>query len=169
MGSSSYGPYVGISGGSQPYAEIYSVIPRVLSVDKENTTVYTKKNGYFHNPTSVHIEKSIKNGRIYLNNNKANGPKMYVLDKNGNMLIGLRINPNDGSNKAPHPTLIGGKNPKVKCAGMITFNKGKIVSINNESGHFRPNIKSMNKVYKYLKDLYKTNPEVFSKDFKWRK
>lgn len=91
-----------------------------------------------------------------------------MLDTNGNMIVGKRVNPNNGKGKAPHPTLIGGKNPKVQCAGMITFSKGKIIAVNNESGHFRPNIKSMEKVFDYLKKLKSKRPDLFSNKFKWR-
>ena len=93
----------------------------------------------------------------------------YVLDTKGDMIVGKRVNPYNNTGKAPHPTLIGGKNPKVQCAGMITFRKGKIISINNDSGHFRPDIKSMKKVYKYLKKLNNKRPDLFSNKFDWGK
>ena len=44
--------------------------------------------------------------------------------------------------KAPHPTLIGGT-PRVQAAGMIEFRGGKIFSIDNLSGHFKPNTQSL--------------------------
>lgn len=169
MGSGSYGPYSGTGSGSQPYAETYSVVPKELAVDKQNKNVYNNKTGYFKNPTATNIEKSIQNDKIYINGHVAHGPRMYVLNKNGDMILGVRYNPNDGSNKSPHPTLVGGKNPRVKCAGMVTFSKGKIIGINNMSGHFRPDIKSMGKVYGYLQKLQKKFPNVFSESFKMEK
>ena len=51
---------------------------------------------------------------------------------------------------------------------MIVFRKGKIASIDNQSGHFRPNQKSMEKVYNALRKLYENNPIVFDKGFRWR-
>lgn len=51
---------------------------------------------------------------------------------------------------------------------MIVFRKGKIASIDNQSGHFRPNSKSMDEVYRALESLYDTNPKVFMDSFKWR-
>jgi len=39
--------------------------------------------------------------------------------------------------------LIGGKNPEVSMAGMLHIHGGKIVSYDANSGHFKPNIKSM--------------------------
>lgn len=56
----------------------------------------------------------------------------------------------------------------MQCAGMISFHKGKIFSVNNDSGHFRPNQKSMEKVYNALRKLYENNPKVFDKGFRWR-
>lgn len=169
MGSNSYGPYAGTGGGSQPYAEAYSVVPKVLAIDKRNKNVYKVNKGYFRNPTAVNIENSNAYGKIIVGNKSAHGTMTYVLDINGNMIVGKRVNPYNSSSRAPHPTLIGGKNPKVKCAGMITFSKGKIVSIDNDSGHFRPNIKSMKKVYGYLEKLHSERPDLFSSKFKWRK
>ena len=65
--------------------------------------------------------------------------------------------------------MIGGKDPQVQCAGIITFKDGKIFSIDNQSGHYRPNIKSMAKVEAFLDKLYKENPLLFYKTSKWRK
>ncbi len=78
-------------------------------------------------------------------------------------------NPNDSSKRSPHPTLIGGKDPQVQCAGMITFKNGKIYSYDNSSGHFRPNSKSLPKVKAALDKLYKENPNLFDKGSEWRK
>ncbi len=85
------------------------------------------------------------------------------------MIFGKRQNPNNPNKRAPHPTLLGGKNPKVKCAGMIEIEKGKIVSINNESGHFKPNIKSMKEVDIFMNKLYEKHSTAFSNKSKWRK
>ena len=52
---------------------------------------------------------------------------------------------------------------------MITFSKGRIVSIDNKSGHFRPNIKSMVVVDAFMDRLFKDRPEVFDSKSKWRK
>ena len=91
------------------------------------------------------------------------------MDKEGNIIFGKRYNPNDGRKRAPHPTLIGGKDPEVQCAGMIQFKKGRIYSVDNQSGHYRPDIKSLDKVNAALDKLYKKNPELFAPDSKWRK
>lgn len=52
---------------------------------------------------------------------------------------------------------------------MITFKNGKIYSVDNQSGHFRPNVQSMSKVESALEKLYESNPNLFHKDSKWRK
>ncbi len=92
-----------------------------------------------------------------------------MLDKNDNIIIRKRKNPNDSSKRSPHPTLIGGKDPQVQCAGMIIFKNGKIYSYDNSSGHFRPNSKSLPKVKAALDKLYKENPNLFDKGSEWRK
>lgn len=80
--------------------------------------------------------------------------------KNLKNIIGRR----NGSNKfqTPHPSLIGGKNPIVRMAGMVDIRNGKIHSWDDRSGHFKPNIKSM----KYADEAFgKLSKEIFVKDF----
>lgn len=67
-----------------------------------------------------------------------------MVDENGVIIIGdraRRIKSLDGSLKykdgLPHPTLIGGRNPKVLAAGELYLKGGKVTWINNKSGHFR--------------------------------
>ncbi|MBQ8135241.1 MAG: hypothetical protein IJ192_12680 [Clostridia bacterium] len=173
MGSGSKGPY-GYSGsgnGSQPYAPTYHVVGEALEKDKTDPDIYDPRKGYFHNPTATSLADAVdENNRVVLDNNRQDGTITYVLDENGNIIIGKRVNPNhpEKNKRAPHPTLIGGKDPQVRCAGMISFHKGKIFSVNNDSGHFRPNQKSMEKVYNALRKLYENNPKVFDKGFRWR-
>lgn len=169
MGSGISGNYSGITQGSQPYAYSYQVTSELLEKDKEDPDIYNPVTGYFKNPTATDLEKSIKDNRIYIEDKKANGTMTYVMDQDGNIIFGIRKNPNNPQKRTPHPTLIGGTNPKVKCAGMITFSKGKIVSVNNNSGHFKPNIKSLEEVDKFMYKLCENNPELFDKKSKWRK
>lgn len=168
MGSGSGGPYSGTNGGSQPFADSYHVVKSEFTKDKADHDIYSPKTGYFKNPTAKNISESIKNNSVYIADNKANGQITYVLDKNNNLIIGKRYNPNNPNKRSPHPTLIGGKDPQVKCAGMITFKNGKIMSYNNSSGHYKPNSKSLNNVEKILNSLYKKDPGLFHKDSKWR-
>jgi hypothetical protein len=93
----------------------------------------------------------------------------FIMDKEGNIIFGKRYNPNNPDKRAPHPTLLGGKDPQVQCAGIIVFRKGRILSVDNQSGHFRPDIKSLGKVDAALQKIYNNNPNLFDKDSKWRK
>ncbi len=173
MGSGSNGPYgsnnSGFS-GSQPYAPTYHVVDTALENDKTDPDIYNPQKGYFHNPTATSLDDAIDVNRVVVDGKRQDGAITYVLDENDTIIIGKRVNPNhpEKHKRAPHPTLIGGKDPQVQCAGMITFHKGRIFSVDNNSGHFRPNKKSMEKVFNALKKLYDTNPEVFDKGFKWR-
>jgi hypothetical protein len=58
----------------------------------------------------------------------------------------------------PHPTLIGGKDPQVLGAGMVVIKGGKIVKIDNHSGHFRPPRSSLRAA---VKGFLKLPKEVF--------
>lgn len=169
MGSGSSGLYNGTSGGSQPYAETYHVYPQAFATDKKDPDIYNPESGYFHNPTAVSIQDAIQNNRIYVDGKRQDGVLTYVMDTDGNIIIGKRSNPNNNSKRAPHPTLIGGKDPQVQCAGMMRFKKGRIFEIDTNSGHFRPNIKSLPKVKESLQKLCDRNPEIFDPQSEWRK
>ena len=169
MGSGINGAYAGTRGGSQPYAETYHVVPEMMNKDKEDPDIYDPKTGYFKNPSAISLREAIRNNRFYQRNGKkTEGEFTYVMDEEGNIIFGKRENPNDGRKRAPHPTLIGGKDPQVQCAGIITFRDGKILSVDNQSGHYRPNIKSMAKVEAFLQKLYEENRLLFDKNSKWR-
>lgn len=169
MGSGSSGPYGGGSTGSQPYAPSYHVVPDMLTTDKKDSDIYKSNSGYFKNPTATNLENAIDGNRVVFNGKSVEGQFTYVMDTNGNIIFGKRYNPNNSSKRSPHPTLIGGKNPEVQCAGIIKFTKGRILSVDDRSGHFRPNSKSLEKVYSFLDKLYKRNPNLFDKRSKWRK
>ena len=42
----------------------------------------------------------------------------------------------------PHPTLLGG-HAEVEGAGVVRFQKGQIVAIDNASGHYKPGRESL--------------------------
>ena len=169
MGSGSSGVYAGTSGGSQPYAEKYSVYGEMLKIDKKDPDIYDKSSGYFKNPSAVSLDDSIDGNRVIFEGHSAEGHITYVMDENGDIIFGKRFNPNDGRKRSPHPTLIGGKDPKVQCAGIIVFKKGRILSVDNNSGHYRPNKKSLEKVNGVLQKMYEKNPNLFDKNSIWRK
>ena len=170
MGSGSKGPYGGngSSGGSQPYAPTYHVVGEMMDRDKADSEIYNPSTGYPKNPTAKNIADSIVHEHIEIGGKTPNGPVTYVMDESGNIIIGKRSNPINPAKRSPHPMLIGGRDPIVQCADMLYFKNGKILSIDNQSGHFRPNSKSMDTVYNALKRLYESNPRIFAKSFKWR-
>ena len=163
MGSGSGGAYS--YGGSQPYAPTYHVVSSMMAKDKQDSNIYNPNTGYFKNPLASTIQDAIVNDQVHMNGRTASGTYTYVLDKNGNIIFAKRFNPNNSHSRAPHPTLIGGKNPEVQCAGMIHFDKGRITWYNNESGHFRQNGKSLDKVDLAIEKLRKQNPKIFSKKY----
>ncbi|WP_040214198.1 hypothetical protein [Clostridium polynesiense] len=117
------------------------------------------RNGsYVKNPTAHNISDYINEGSNYLGNKNMNGQYMYVIDMDGNIIIGTR-----GGQRMPHPTLVGGSNPQVQAAGMMEVRGGKIYSINNASGHFKPSSECLN----IAKEKFAELPgNIFSKDFK---
>jgi len=138
MGSGVSGNYSGTTEKSQSYAKDYGVTPEMKQFDIERG-VYDGK--YDKNPTAKNIEDVI-NGEYLFSKDKSKN-YTYVIDLSGNIIIGER-NGNGYNGKAtPHPTLIGGENPRVQMAGILTVKNGKIDSYNHMSGHFKPNIKSM--------------------------
>lgn len=166
MGSASYGPAYGGSGdGSQPFAPVYHVVPDMMERDKKDPNIYDAQKGYFINPLAASIHSTIKNGQIQMNGHAAHGLYTYVVDINGDLIFAKRFNPINSKSRAPHPTLLGGTDPVVICAGMIRFEKGRIVWYNNDSGHFRPNIKSLASVDSIMRRLKSTAPEVFSRNY----
>ena len=169
MGAGSSGCYSSIRGGSQPYADLYRVVHKMLKMDKKNPDIYDKETGYFKNPSARSLRDSIRGNKIYQSNGKqAEGDFMYVMNKKGEIIFGKRVNPNNPLGRSPHPTLIGGKDPKVQCAGIIKFKDGRIFKIDNQSGHFRPDIKSLNKVEDFMQKLHDENPLLFHKSSEWR-
>lgn len=143
MGSGVSGNYSGTTEKSQPYAKDYGVTPEMKQFDIERGVFDGK---YDKNPTAKNIEDVI-NGEYLFSKDKSKN-YTYVIDLSGNIIIGER-NGNGYNGKAtPHPTLIGGENPRVQMAGILTVENGKIVSYNHMSGHFKPNIKSMDAAHK---------------------
>ncbi len=169
MGSGINGSYFGTRGIFQSWKEFYRVVPNMLKMDKEDPDIYSPKKGYFKNPTATDFLKSISGDKILFNDKPANGRFTYVVNTSGRIIFGKRCNPNNKHKRSPHPTLIGGKNPKVRCAGIIEFKEGNIFRINNASGHFQPNNQSLKLVKQILNNLYLKNKYLFHKDSKWRK
>ena len=121
------------------------------------------KNGkYVKNPTAINIEDMVTSiGK--LGTKRTNAVYMYVVDDAGNLTLGLRGKDALGATlKMPHPTLVGGANPKVRAAGMVDIRAGRIYSIDNASGHFKPGISSL----EAAKEAFLQLPSnAFSKNF----
>lgn len=80
----------------------------------------------------------------YVVSKKFNAENMpYVIDLEGNIILGKRNGNGRDGVPTPHPTLIGGKDPQVQMAGLVKIRGGKIVSYDNRSGHYKPHKKSM--------------------------
>lgn len=60
----------------------------------------------------------------------------YVMDEDGNFFICEHK-----KNKIQHTSFLAGK--RVVCAGMIQIDNGKIVDINNRSGHYKSQLKNL--------------------------
>ncbi|MCD8307131.1 MAG: hypothetical protein LUD51_02750 [Clostridia bacterium] len=146
--------------GSQVYHRYYNLDPQMRAVDMQNINVYDPDSGYFKNPTAYPIDefmgKYFRDGALRISDDEPyGGSLLYVLDTHDCIIIGQRYNPNDGSNKAPHPTLIGGVDPPVRCAGLIYFDDGLILGYDNASGHYKPNRKSLPQVGRAINKLYR--------------
>jgi hypothetical protein len=116
------------------------VVPSALAEDKQRLInpanpgegrVWEPSHGYIKNPTATNLSTIVAKGKI--GGGFENGKFMYVIDEQGEIWVGKRLGKN-----MPHPTLLGGRDPKVRAAGMVEMRAGKIVKIDNHSGHFRP-------------------------------
>ena len=110
---------------------------------------------YIKNPTAQNISDLINSSSKYVGNKKRQF--MYVVDLDGNIIIGSGV-----GQHMPHPTLIGGSNPIVQGAGIIDIRDGKIYSIDNSSGHFKPDKVSLSTLQYTFEKLPSA---VFHKDF----
>lgn len=139
MGSGANGSYGGGSSGSQPYAPSYHVEKSMHEMDIRNGTYHDGH--YDKNPTAQNINDMI-NGN-YVGNKNTNIDMPYVIDLNGNIILGRRNGNGRNGAPTPHPTLVGGKDPQVQMAGIVHIQGGKIASYDNQSGHYKPSSKSM--------------------------
>lgn len=143
-----------LHGYSQPYKKQYSVYAKMIKKDIKYG-VYNTDTGYSKNPTAQNLDNLV-NGN-YIVNKHFTKLVPYVVTTNGKIVIGSR-NGNGrtlGALPTPHPTLIGGRDPKVRMAGILDIRGGKIYSYDNRSGHYRPNIKSI----KWADEAFKNFPK----------
>lgn len=114
--------------------------------------VWQPDRGYIKNPTATKLS-TVATPQGKIGGGFDNGNYMYVIDDKGEVWVGKRLRKN-----MPHPTLIGGKDPQVLGAGMVEIRGGKIVRIDNHSGHFRPPRASLRDA---VKGFLKLPREVF--------
>jgi len=138
-----------LNGQSQPFKEEYLVYSKMKKKDIKNGVYDVSRGGYSINPTAKTLDSAINGDYIFGRGVTAAMP--YVVDINGNIIIGKRNGNGRFQIQTPHPTLIGGLNPKVKMAGILHIKNGKIAYYDDRSGHYRPNIKSM----KYAHEAFK--------------
>lgn len=138
---------------SQPYASSYGVTSDMLRYDKDRG-VYSDELGYARNPTAVNARDSVRDGVLIDHEGKPmDGHYTYAVKENGELVIGERNGNGKDGKTTPHPTLVGGRGPRVKVAGMVTMSNGKIVKYDNESGHFKPSNLSMPEADKAFSQL----------------
>ncbi len=137
MGSGAGRNYGG--GGSQPYAPSYHVESHMHDLDIARGIYHDGH--YDKNPTAKNIIDMIHGN--YIGDKRTNADMPYVIDLKGNIILGKRNGNGRDGVPTPHPTLIGGKDPQVQMAGIVHIQGGKIASYDNQSGHYKPNIKSM--------------------------
>ena len=97
-----------------------TAIERIFQVGKKSYTVDSSMQAkdienevlidgvYSKNPTAQNICDLIKSDSRYIGSKKMNGKFMYVVDLDGNIIIGTR-----SGLHMPHLTLIGGRDPMV--------------------------------------------------------
>lgn len=151
-------PYIGTGNKrkeliSSSSSKLYSVVPEMHELDKGRYTFRPNETGYVKNPTAQNITNYINNTNYLGTGGKKgslNGLYMYVVDANNNIIIGNRaigqVSGVEAGKGLPHPTLIGGFEPKVQGAGIVTIQGEKIIKVDNASGHFRPDSSSLGKV-----------------------
>ncbi|MBN3941583.1 hypothetical protein [Nostoc sp. NMS9] len=116
-------------------SETWGVDPATRAADEAAGVIVN--GSYIKNPTARKLADIVtESGKI--GSKQMTGQFMYVVDELGNIIIGTRA-----GQRMPHPTLIGGKNPRVLAAGIVDIRGGKIYSVNNASGHFKPGANSL--------------------------
>jgi hypothetical protein len=139
----------GFGGGDWPAS--FGVVDDFVDIDIARNVI--NDGVYVLNPsrklitnTSINVSLS---GRIRIDDTLLNGQYMYVVDLEGNLIFGTRT-----GTRMPHPTLIGGRNPEVLAAGMVEFRGGRLYSIDNASGHFRPSNESLALVQQIFENTF---------------
>lgn len=119
------------------------------------------KDGVYKTNPTAELLSGMVNEHGKIGGKATSGQFMYVVDMNGDIIIGTRA-----GQHMPHPTLIGGTNPRVKAAGIVELRGGRISSIDNASGHFRPSKSSLKSAEEAFEKLdQNSNKTMFHKKF----
>lgn len=149
------GKTAALDGAKATDSEMWQVDPAMRAADEQAGLIVD--GSYIKNPTAKNL-KSLLNESGKIGSKEMSGEFMYVVDAEGNIIIGTRA-----GQRMPHPTLVGGKNPTVKAAGIVDIRGGRIYSVNNASGHFKPGSTSLDAARAAFEELPK---KAFRKDFK---
>ena len=117
------------------------IMSKAVCTREMSKTVPSTMGTMIRTPTAKNINDMI-NGN-YIGGKTTNIDMPYVIDLNGNIILGKRNGNGREGAPTPHPTLIGGKDPQVQMAGIVHIQGGKIASYDNQSGHYKPSSKSM--------------------------
>ena len=142
-----------LHGKPQKYHNEYSVYSKMRKKDIKHG-IYSTESGYAKNPTQQNLKVMVKGN--YIVGKQYNKRVPYVITANNEVIIGDRNGNGRYGKPTPHPTLVGGKDPKVRMAGMLDIRGGKIYSYDDRSGHYRPNEKSI----KWADEAFKNYPKA---------
>ena len=113
----------------------WGVDPTMRVADKARGVIVNGR--YLVNPTAKNLAGLLTDsGKV--GGKRMSGRFMYVVNTAGDIIVGTRA-----GRHMPHPTLIGGANPQVRAAGIVDIRGGRIYSVNNASGHFKPGAGSL--------------------------
>jgi RHS repeat-associated protein len=115
----------------------FAVDPAMMEKDQEAGVL--RDGNYIKNPTARDLSDLVNRDTGKIVGPKFSGRYMYVVDAQGKVIIGKRA----GQARMPHPTLIGGSNPLVRGAGIVDIRGGRVFSVDNASGHYKPGAGSL--------------------------
>jgi hypothetical protein len=114
---------------AEPF-DLWGVDPPMRAADEAAGLIVN--GSYVRNPSAQNLA-SLVNEHGKIRDARMSGQYMYVVTSSGDIIIGTR-----SGQRMPHPTLVGGAEPQVRAAGIVDIRGGKIFSVDNGSGHFKP-------------------------------
>jgi hypothetical protein len=114
---------------AEPF-DLWGVDPPMRAADEAAGLIVN--GSYVTNPSAQNLAALVSpTGKI--GSSRMSGQFMYVVTSSGDIVIGTR-----SGQRMPHPTLVGGAEPQVRAAGIVDIRGGRIFSVDNGSGHFKP-------------------------------